>query len=144
MKLSTKGRYGLRAMVDLAIHSKDGPVSIHSIAVRQNISDRYLEQLMGKLKKAGYVTSVRGVQGGYQPAKEPGQISVGEILRALEGDLNPVDCGALNQEKSCANAQNCTTKYVWKKINDSVQNTVDQIYLNELMEIKEEDKEVQE
>ena len=83
MKLSTKGRYGLRAMVDLGIHSEQEPVSISSIAARQQISDRYLEQLIGKLKKAGLGSSVRGAQGGYQLARDPGEISAGDILRHL-------------------------------------------------------------
>lgn len=84
MKLSTKGRYGLRAMVDLGIYSEQEPVSISSIAQRQQISDRYLEQLIGKLKKAGLVSSVRGAQGGYQLARNPEDISAGDILRVLE------------------------------------------------------------
>ena len=83
MKLSTKGRYGLRAMIDLALYSEQEPVSIQSIALRQNMSERYLEQLMASLKKAGLVTSIRGASGGYQLAKPSIGISVGDILRAL-------------------------------------------------------------
>ena len=88
MKLSTKGRYGLRAIVDLASNSQDGAVCISSIAQRQNLSESYLEQLMSLLRKAGIIESVRGAGGGYRLARPPEQISVGEILRALEGDLN--------------------------------------------------------
>ena len=84
MKLSTKGRYGLRALVDLAVHGEEAPVSIQSIAVRQNISERYLEQLMGAMKKANLVTSTRGAQGGYRLARPAREISVGDVLRALE------------------------------------------------------------
>ena len=91
MKLSTKGRYGLRAVVDLALHQEEEAVSLSSIAERQHISMSYLEQLIARLKKAGIVGSVRGAQGGYMLAKPAGEISVGEILRALEGSLNPVD-----------------------------------------------------
>lgn len=87
MKLSTKGRYGLRAMIDLAVYSEKEPVSIQSIADRQNISERYLEQLMASLKKEGLVKSIRGANGGYQLARPAIGISVGDILRALEGDL---------------------------------------------------------
>ena len=94
MKLSTKGRYGLRAMIDLARYSEEEPVSISSIAARQDISERYLEQLVGLLKKAGLVRSIRGATGGYILARSAADISVGDILRALEGSLEPVKCAA--------------------------------------------------
>ena len=115
------------------VHSTDGPISINSIAKRQNISDGYLEQLIGKLKKAGLVDSVRGVCGGYRLAKPPSCISVGEVLMALEGDLNPVDCAGFNEDKSCQNADTCTTKYVWKKINDNIQD----VYKRQVYELAE-------
>ena len=92
MKLSTKGRYGLRAILDLAVYQDAGAVSIQSIADRQNISESYLEQLLAKLKKAGLVVSTRGASGGYRLAKDAGQISVGDVLRALEGSLDAVAC----------------------------------------------------
>ena len=95
MKLSTKGRYGLRALIDLALYSDEEAVSIQSISNRQNISDSYLEQLMRKLKKAGLVVSERGAQGGYRLAKPADEISVGDVLRALEGSLEAVSCGCL-------------------------------------------------
>ena len=92
MKLSTKGRYGLRAFIDLAVWGENEPISLTSIAERQDISVSYLEQLMAKLKKAGLVNSIRGVNGGYVIAKPAEEISVGDVLRALEGDLAPVEC----------------------------------------------------
>ena len=98
MKLTTKGRYGLRAVIDLAMYAKEEPVSLAEVAERQSISISYLEQLVAKLKKAGIVQSTRGAQGGYALAKEPEEISVGEILRALEGSLSPVDCSAVDGE----------------------------------------------
>ena len=85
MKLSTRARYGLKALVDLGLHCETEAVSIQSIAARQGLSDSYLEQLMAKLKKAGLVTSIRGASGGYYLAKPASEISVGDILRALEG-----------------------------------------------------------
>lgn len=88
MKISTKGRYGLRAFIDLACYGAEEPVSISSISARQEISERYLEQLMAKLKKAGLVKSIRGAGGGYRLAKDAAEVSVGDVLRALEGDLN--------------------------------------------------------
>lgn len=134
MKLSTKGRYGLRAMIDLADFSEEMPQSIANIASRQSISDSYLEQLMAKLKKAGLITSIRGAQGGYVLARASGEISVGDILRALEGDLSPVKCTGLHGEDACQGSKTCVTKNVWKRIDDSIQNAVDSIYLSELVE----------
>lgn len=133
MKLSTKGRYGLRAMIDLAVHSKQETVSIASIAARQKISESYLEQLIPKLRKAGMISSVRGAGGGYMLAKPASEISVGDILRALEGNLDPVDCGGLPGAAGCEESENCVTKYVWQKINESINETVDGIYLEELI-----------
>lgn len=134
MKISTKGRYGLRALIDLAQYSEIEPVSINSIAARQGISERYLEQLMTLLKKAGLVKSIRGAGGGYVLAKEISEVSVGEVLRALEGDLKPVECAAYNEENSCEAAGGCVTKYVWQRINESINQTVDEIKLKELVE----------
>jgi Rrf2 family iron-sulfur cluster assembly transcriptional regulator len=134
MKLSTKGRYGLRAMVDLAKNSEQEAVSINSIATRQNISESYLEQLVSKLKKAGLVKSIRGAQGGYILAKRPESISVGDILRALEGDLAPIDCPALTDEDCCKQSGSCASKYVWKRLNDGINEIVNKIMLSTLVE----------
>ena len=133
MKLSTKGRYGLRAMIDLAIHSKEEAVSIASIAARQKISESYLEQLIPKLRKAGMIVSVRGAGGGYMLAKPASEISVGDILRALEGNLDPVDCAGLPGASGCVSSGGCVTKYVWQKINESINQTVDGMNLEELI-----------
>lgn len=134
MKLSTKGRYGLRALIDLAVFSDNETVSIASIAARQNISESYLEQLIAKLRKAGLVTSVRGAGGGYKLAKLAEEISVGDILRALEGSLDPVECPGLKEESTCGSSDFCVTKYVWQRINDSINQTVDGISLSQLVE----------
>ena len=134
MKLSTRGRYGLRALIDLAVHSQDGAVSIQSIAKRQSISDNYLEQLMAKLKKAGLVTSSRGACGGYRLAVPASEISVGDVLRALEGNLEAVECQGLKPEGGCESADFCVTKHVWQKINESITQAVDEIMLEELIE----------
>jgi len=134
LKLSTKGRYGLRALIDLAQYSEEEPVSITSISDRQGISERYLEQLMAKLKKAGLVKSIRGAGGGYVLEKNMNEISVGDVLRALEGNLDAVQCSGLNPEEGCKTADSCVTKYVWQKINDSINQTVDSIMLEQLVE----------
>lgn len=134
MKLSTKGRYGLRAVLDLAINSKEEVVPLSEIAMRQNISISYLEQLISKLRKAGIVTSVRGAQGGYKLAKDPEILSVGEILRVLEGSLDPVNCAEITGEgEACAGSDNCVTKLVWIRISDSINNAVDTLMLSELL-----------
>ena len=133
MKLSTKGRYGLRALIDLAQNGGEQPVSITSISTRQDISERYLEQLMSMLKKAGIVRSVRGAGGGYVLVKRLEDISVGDVLRALEGSLEPVECAGLEQIGGCSVSDSCVTKFVWKKINDSINQTVDEIKLDQLV-----------
>ena len=133
MKLSTKGRYGLRAMLDLALYSTEDVVPIKSISERQNISENYLEQIIATLKKAKFVKSTRGARGGYSLNKPPQDISVGDILRVLEGDLNPVDCVAVNEFKACNESELCVTKYVWKKISESINDVVDHITLEDLI-----------
>ena len=133
MKLSTKGRYGLRAIIDLARYSENEPVSISSIASRQDISERYLEQIVGLLRKAELVKSIRGASRGYVLAKDMNEISVGDVLRALEGDLEPVKCMAFDGEGGCSSSGECVTKYVWQKINDSINQTVDNMKLSELV-----------
>ena len=121
-------------MIDLARYSEDEPVSISSIAARQDISERYLEQLVGMLKKAGLVRSIRGAAGGYVLARGTGEISVGDVLRALEGSLEPVRCAAFYSEEGCTAADGCVTKYVWQKINESINDTVDHMMLDELVQ----------
>ncbi len=133
MKITTKGKYGLRAMIDLAKYSEIEPVSIGSIAARQGISERYLEQLMTLLKKAEIIKSIRGAGGGYVLAKEMCDISVGDILRALEGNLESVTCAGLSENDSCEAAGGCVSKYVWKRINESINRTVNEISLEQLV-----------
>lgn len=131
MKLTTRGRYGLRALIDLAVNEENGAVSTQSIAERQAISESYLEQLIRMLKKDGLVTSVRGAGGGYHLARPASEISVGDILRCLEGGIDAVACPA-NEGSSCEEADACVTKFVWKRINDAIADAVDSILLSEL------------
>ena len=133
MKLSTKGRYGLRAILDLALHQEEGATSISTISERTGISVNYLEQLIAKLRKAELVISIRGAQGGYKLAQNMDDISVGDILRALEGDLSPVNCIADSSEKTCESSNLCVTKLVWQRINDSINEAVDTFMLSELV-----------
>lgn len=132
MKISTKGKYGLRAMIDLAQYSEQEAVSISSIAQRQNISESYLEQLVAKLKKAGLVISIRGAAGGYRLARPASDISVGDVLRALEGDVRAVICTAQTEE-GCEGEELCVTKYVWQRINESIEKTVDEMMIDQLV-----------
>ena len=132
MKISTKGKYGLRAMIDLAQYSEQEAVSISSIAQRQKISESYLEQLVAKLKKAGLVVSIRGAAGGYRLARPAAGISVGDVLRALEGDVRAVICTAQTEE-CCEGEELCVTKYVWQRINESIEKTVDEMMLDQLV-----------
>lgn len=133
MKLSTKGRYGLRALIDLAQYGEQEAVSIQSISARQQISDSYLEQLVRKLKKAGLVTSVRGAQGGYRLARPAEGISVGDVLRALEGSIEAVSCQE-GDNPSCVGEDLCVARDVWQKVNKSIQETVDSIMISQLVE----------
>ena len=133
MKLSTKGRYGLQAMVDLGVYSKEKHVSLKSIAERLSMSENYLEQLMALLKKNKLVVSTRGAQGGYALAKPAENITIGEILRALEGSLAPTDCTCKGNTVHCALDGKCVTKSVWEKIRDSIDRVVDGITLDQLM-----------
>lgn len=135
MKMSTKGRYGLRAMVDIAANCEcgDSRVSLKSVAMRQNISESYLEQLIAPLKRAGIVKSTRGAQGGYMPAKSTAEITVGEILRALEGPLDIVECDKNGTNCGEGSCKNCVTKNVWEKLSESVNEAADGITLEMLV-----------
>jgi len=132
-KLSTKGRYGLRAMVDLAIRSCGEQVALKSIAESQNISENYLEQVFSLLRKAGLVKSVKGAQGGYVLAAQPSEIKVGDILRALEGSLNIIDFTPEAEKIEPNSIQYCIKINVWDKINESINKVVDNITLEDLV-----------
>ena len=132
MKLSTKGRYGVKAMVDLAIHYGDAPVSIKTISSRQSISEYYLEQLFSPLRKAKLITSIRGAQGGYVLAKEPKDITVGDILVVLEGPVSLSDC--VMDEDICENSGKCVTKIVWEKMKKGIEDVINSITLQDMID----------
>ena len=133
MKLSTKGRYGLRAMLDMALSEEEGPIASHTIAQRQEISERYLEQLLIPLKQAGLVKSIRGSQGGYILGRAPKDISVGDIIRVLEGPLAPVDCVNELNPDDCKRAEFCVTRMIWAKVRDSIAEILDSYSLEDLV-----------
>ncbi len=130
MKLSTKGRYGLRALIDLAVHSKGEQVSLISIAQRQEISESYLESVFSLLKKAGLVTSVKGARGGYILVNRPAEIKIGTVLRALEGDLNIVDMDSgVKEDAICHSIKH----NVWDKVNKKINDLVDAVTLEDMI-----------
>ena len=133
MKISTKGRYALRLMIDLATNDVGNPIRIKDIAERQNISDKYLEQIISVLNKAGFVRSVRGPQGGYTLKKNPEYYTVGMILRLTEGSLAPVDC-VEEDEITCERQSSCVTYLLWKKISTAINDVVDTITLKDLVD----------
>jgi Rrf2 family transcriptional regulator, cysteine metabolism repressor len=132
MKISTKGRYGLRAMIDLAINSAGDHVSLNSIAERQNVSENYLEQVFSTLRKAGLVKSIKGAQGGYVLSDRASNITVGDVLRALEGNLSVID-DASEAKSGSKSMEQCLSKNVWERINESVNSIVDSISVEDLV-----------
>lgn len=137
MKISTRGRYALRLMLDLAVYNTGEPVSLKDIARRQEISEKYLEQIISLLNKAGFVRSIRGAQGGYMLSKAPAWYTVGRILRLTEGDLAPVSCVGENSME-CERRQGCVTVRVWEQINQAVSQVVDNITLEDLVRWQQE------
>ncbi|WP_297631871.1 Rrf2 family transcriptional regulator [uncultured Clostridium sp.] len=130
MKLSTKGRYGVKAMVDLAINYGEAPVSIKTISKRQEISEYYLEQLFSPLRKAKLIRSIRGAQGGYVLNKEPKDIKVSDIMYVLEGPIEIADC---IDGVACNNVDCCATRMLWKKIKESIDEVMEGITLQDIV-----------
>ena len=133
MKLSTKGRYGLRAMVELSRHYGVGVTPLNEVAEKQEISSAYLEQLVSSLRKSGLVHSVRGAQGGYRLTRPPNKITVGEVLRSLEGPLVPVEC-VDETGVGCAKMEDCCTVVVWERLRDAINGVLDSMTLQDLMD----------
>lgn len=133
MKLSTRGRYGIKAVVDLALEYGNGPVSANTLAQRQGISLPYLEQLIAALKKAQLIESARGVQGGYTLSRDPGQISVGEVLRALEGSTSVAECVGADAP-GCENAACCSARPLWIKLQNKIDTVLDETTVKDMAE----------
>lgn len=135
MKISTKGRYALRMMLDLAMNDNGQYIKIKEIAARQMISDKYMEQIITMLNRAGYVKSVRGAQGGYRLSKSPKEYTVGMILRLTEGSLAPVAC--LEDEKNeCSRADCCATLEVYKRVDEAIKSVIDNMTLEDLAQLQ--------
>ena len=134
MKISTKSQYGLRAMVYLTkVFRKDKVFSLREIAKKEGISFDYLEKIISKLEKANLVKSKKGVQGGYFLAKSPSEIKLGEIIRALEGEISLVKCIAEKEKYYCPRAKKCLTKNFWKKIQNSLNSVLNSLTLADLI-----------
>ncbi len=134
MKISTKGKYGLEALLDLAIHSFGGHVSLKSISERCGISEAYILQIFLILRRAEIVKSIRGAQGGYFLAKELSKITVGDILNALEGPLAPVECVIEGTKNPCNRYENCITRELWENIMHSLNDFVNSVTIENLIE----------
>lgn len=132
MQLSTKGRYAVRAMLDLALHAHDGPVSRTQIAERQGISPDYIAHLFNRLQEGGLIRSVRGRGGGYVLARAPEQIRVGEIVRLVEGSVALTECTTPRGERACPRAGRCVTRKLWLRATEAVARTFDDVTLADL------------
>lgn len=131
MKLSTKGRYGVKAMVDLAINYGKEPISIKAISQRQHVSEYYLEQLFSPLRKSGLIKSIRGAQGGYVLNRDPKDIKVSEIMYILEGPIEISDCV---DGSSCNNIDCCATRLLWEKIKHSIDSVMESVTLQDIVD----------
>ena len=133
MKLSSRGHYGLRAMIELANSFGKGPVALAEIADQEKLSVAYLEQLFAALKKSGLVESTRGTRGGYELTRQPAQVSVGEIVRALEGPIAPVECDSEGAGARCCEREGkCPSQLVWQRMADSIAGVLDSTMLADL------------
>jgi len=135
MRLTTKSRYGTRLILDLAIYAKEGPVPLGDVAKRQNISVKYLEQLILKLKKAGFIKSQRGPFGGHMLTKPPGEITIGDIVRILEGTTAITDCAEMDEQLcgECNRAGDCLSRWVWVEASKAMFDRLDQITIESII-----------
>jgi len=138
MRISTRTRYGMRAILELALAYKAGPLQIKVIAERQNISNKYLEQLIAIIKSAGLVRSIRGPHGGYVLAKSPEDIKLSEIFRVLEGPVFTVEC--VENKEACASFADCITRRLWIEVNDAILNVLTNKTLQDLVDMSEKEK----
>jgi len=132
MKVSTKGRYAARAMLDLAQHFGEGPILVKDISRREEFSDRYLEQILTPLKVAGLVRVVRGARGGFSLARPPSEIKLLEIIQIVEGSTAPVDC--VDDARVCSRSDLCVTREVWAEMKVAIDTVLESITLQDLLE----------
>ncbi len=134
IKFSTRGEYGIRMMVEIARHFERGPVSLTDVARAEDLPLPYLEQLVGRLRKAGLLVSHHGARGGYELSRTPKEITIGHVLRALEGPIAPMMCASeVHDDVECARQSRCTVTSVWLRVRDAVAGALDSITLAELV-----------
>lgn len=133
MKLSTKGKYGVRAVFEIARHHGKGPITIKEIADRQGISFSYLEQILHRLGKAGLIESVRGPAGGYLLARKPSELTIGDIVRTLEGPIALSHCLEPGEAGECYQADDCVARMVWTKVGAKIEEALDSITFDDLL-----------
>ena len=131
MKLSTRTRYGIRAMLEIALHEKDHPVDLNEISTNQGISKKYLHTLLVSLKNSGFITSIRGKSGGYLLAKRPDEINLFELYKILEGAIELVEC--VKNEELCKRSVNCTTKNLWDRLSQAIRRELESTTLEDLV-----------
>jgi Rrf2 family cysteine metabolism transcriptional repressor len=136
MKISTKIRYGTRAMLELASHYGEGPIELKEIAKRENISLKYLEQVIIPLRTAGLIKSVRGSKGGYSLAKHPSEICLNDLVEILEGPLNLIEC--LNDPKVCQRVPSCVTRDIWREVSEAISGIFHSITLEDMVNRRRE------
>ncbi|UCC59252.1 MAG: RrF2 family transcriptional regulator [Dehalococcoidia bacterium] len=132
MKLSTRGRYATRALLDLALHFGEGPLMVKDIAKRQEVSDRYLEQILTPLKSAGLVRVVRGARGGFSLARPPSEIKLIDIIQIMEGSTAPVEC--VDHADCCTRSESCVTREVWSELKQAINGVLESTTLQHLVE----------
>lgn len=136
MKLSAKVEYGVRAMVVLAYYYQTGPLPLREIAKQEDISHKFLEQIVPDLKRADLILSTRGSKGGYSLSRSPEEIRVGDIVRAVEGPITPFNClSEVNEDSRCHRREACLTRQVWAKLRDKINDVLDEVTLDELVEL---------
>jgi len=140
MRITSRGRYAISILYDLAIHGSNGPVSVKEMAKRLDMSVKYTEQIIGILNKAGYVNSSRGFQGGYQLKQSPDHYVIGDLLRLTEGNLSPVECLEGDSE-NCPKMKKCETRKLWEKVDDAVKSVVDHVTIADLIAWQQEETE---
>jgi Rrf2 family protein len=134
MRLSTKGEYASRAMLELSLHYQEKPLHIRDISKAQDIPQRFLEQILLQLKRAGYLRSRKGPAGGYYLSKPPAEINVAEVIRVMDGPLAPIDCVSVTAHEVCPHEAHCGLKGLWKEVRDAVAQIMEKATFGELAE----------
>lgn len=134
MRLSTKGEYASRAMLELALHYKEKPLHIREISAAQEIPERFLEQILLMLKRAGFLRSKKGPNGGYYLAKSPSEINVAEVIRVMDGPLAPIDCVSVTAHEICPREDFCGLRWLWKEVRDAIAEILEKTTFRDLAE----------